>query len=494
MPTANTSPLSRQERERLAILLAEAKSRKIVVPNSPQTAAKIKRWHVDENGYFIKIDGKHYEASVNQEGFINSRARFSLFYGSRGSGKSGAGAQKAMKKVRQGESGAVLNPDFENFRYSTWPEFKNWIDWDMVVPSQRNRASPSWQPHQPFVMVFLDGTRVYCKGLKNPESARGPNINWLWYDEAGRDPDGVAWQLANASVRVGFEPESWATTTPKGMVHWLYDFFIERNIPEEALEAYSKVAGDRPLIEVFHGLLDENKEHLDPMFYASLLTTYPSGYLRAQELDGEFANEGGQVGDRRWFAGKHLDSYPEDWDIFKQVRYWDMAATEKKVGNDPDEAVGTLLKSTKDGKFVVCEQVCGYWEWKKLKERIRDTARRDGATIKLIIEQEPGSGGKNQVAEIQSYLQEQAETYPELRGVKVEGVRPTDRVAEAYTWFAEAQSGNMYIIRGDWNDKFFAQLDGFTQARHDDRVTSLSGAFHVIRPFKVWKKVPFLKV
>lgn len=494
MPATLTTPLSREEREKLAVLLAEAKSRGIKVPNMPNTAKKIRQWNIDKNGYFIKMNGSHYEASENQEGFIKSRARFVLFYGSRGSGKSGAGAQKAMEKIRQGESGAVLNPDFENFRYSTWVELKEWIDWNMVVPSQRMRASPSWQPHQPFVMVFLNGAKMYCKGLKNPESARGPNINWLWYDEAGRDTTGVAWQLANASVRIGNEPQSWATTTPKGMVHWLYDFFIERNIPEEAKELFEKLAEERPIMEVFHGLLSENEAHLDPMFLASLLTTYPSGYLRAQELDGEFANEGGQIGDRNWLKGKVLDAYPEEWDIYKRVRYWDMAATEKKVGNDPDEAVGTLATSSKNGNTMFENQVCGFWVWATLKERIRDTARRDGHLVKVVIEQEPGSGGKNQVAEIQSYLKEQSEKYPELVGVKVEGRRPTDRVAEAYSWFGDAQEGLIWIGRGDWNNKFYTQLDGFTQSKHDDRITSASGAYACVRPFKTWKKIKFLSL
>jgi phage terminase large subunit-like protein len=112
----------------------------------------------------------------------------------------------------------------------------------------------------------------------------------------------------------------------------------------------------------------------------------------------------------------------------------------------------------------------------------------------VVIEQEPGSGGKNQVAEIQQYLAEESAKYPELIGVKVEGRRPTDRVAEAYSWFGDAQQGKIWIGRGDWNDKFYSQLDGFTQSKHDDRITSASGAYACVRPFKIWKKVPFLSM
>ena len=70
----------------------------------------------------------------------------------------------------------------------------------MVVPSQRHRQSDVWQPSKPFTMVFNNGAKVYIKGGREAGSTRGPNINWFWYDEGGRDETGLAWQLANASA------------------------------------------------------------------------------------------------------------------------------------------------------------------------------------------------------------------------------------------------------------------------------------------------------
>lgn len=491
---ATSKPLTSDEKKKLRLLFAEAQLRGLPLPDIPNITSmeESRQWALSKNGYFISMDGRIYRPNEPQEAFIKSTARFSMFYGSRGSGKSGAGAQKALKKIMQGESGAVLNPDFENFRYSTWPEFRNWIDWDMVVPSQRGRSHPQWQPHQPFVLVFKNGARVYCKGLKDPDSARGPNINWLWYDEAGRDPTGVAWQLANASIRVGHEPQAWATTTPKGMNHWLYDFFIEQKISDEAKKAFEESYKDRPLIEAFHGTAEQNKDNLDSAFYASLLATYPSGFLREQEIMGEFANEGGKIGDSSWFTGKVLDEIPEEWTLKSFVRYWDMAATEKKLKNDPDEAVGTLLiKAVTDDNrtvFIVREQVAGHFAWDKLERVILETARLDGPLVRTIIEEEPGSGGKNQVAVLESLFKK------ELPGHVLEGQRPTERVGEANLWFARAAQGDMYLYRAAWNREFLGQLDSFTQSGHDDRVTSLSGAFRAINPFKSWSKIEFMSL
>jgi len=367
MPTAVSRPLTPDEQKKLVALLMELKSRGLEIPKDYQNILggeqkEKKAWRKGGNGYFLKDDGGQYKPAPQQEAFIKSTARFVSARAGRGSGKSGAGAQKAMFKIEQGEDGAVINPIFSDFKTSTWPEFKRWIDWSMVVPSQRHRKSDAWEPHQPFTMVFTNGAKVYCKGLKDPKSARGANINWLWYDEAASDETGMSWKIAIASVRVGKNPQAWATTTPKGKEHWFYKFFIEQEIPQEAVELLQE--DDRILIENFKWSIIDNKENLDPAYYASVISAFPSGWLRAQEVDGEFAEEGGKVGDRAWFEGKIRNEAPEI--VNKRVRFWDLAATEKKqASDDPDEAVGTLLSKRlepeiKKDVFCIEHQVAGF--------------------------------------------------------------------------------------------------------------------------------------
>lgn len=494
------SGLSQNDKRRLLLLLAEAQARGLPTPDLPVSVVGVgaKRWPLDGKGWFIRNDGVIYNPTENQSAFILDRSRFSSFRGGRGSGKSSAGAQKALKKIMQGKSGAVMNPDFENFKFSTWPEFKNWIPWSMVVPSQRHRARPEWEPHQPFTLVFLNGARVYCKGLKNADSARGPNLEWLWYDESGRDPDGVAWQLAISGVRVGEYPQAWSTGTPKGKGHWTYKFFVLKELPEDALKELEKFFLNHPeyagipLISEYHGSAEDNKSNLDPLFYASVLATYPSGFLRQQEVYGEYADEGGQIGDRNWFKEHEILSISEitklDLHIVKSVRYWDMAATEKKLKNDPDEAVGSLVHKLNNNDHVFADQIAGWFAWDKLKVVIADAARRDGPEVTVVIEEEPASGGKNQVAEMISYFQ----TFPELKNHRIIGQKPMDRVHEANMWFAPAAQGHIWIIKSSGTGKFYEQLDGFLLIEHDDRITSYSGAFRFLSPFKTWKKQEFI--
>ena len=244
---------------------------------------------------------------------------------------------------------------------------------------------------------------------------------------------------------------------------------------------------------------EENAENLDPMFYASLLATYHSGGLRERELGGNFVEDGGKIGDSTKI--QKIGDIPSAWKWGKQCRYWDMAGTEKKRKNgklnDPDAAVGTRVMATdeKDPKYVIMDQVGGYWGWDKLVEVIAETALKDGPEVPIIIEQEPGSGGKNQIAAVAKHFKEN-EKYPQLKYFQILPQLPTDRVQEAYVWFGYANAGNVYMIDNVfWNKTFLEQVDGFTFMLHDDFVTSCSGAIRWLSPlFRVWKKIQFVSL
>lgn len=521
MPNLTTrKPLGVDDKKKLFLAVQELKSRGKDIP--PEIAKlfedkKQARWPVDPKGYFVKQNGKRYNPSENHAAFIASQAKFCSLWGPRGCGKSGGGAQKALLKIAQGESGMILNPDMENFKISTWPEFKEWIPWEMVVPSQRNRRRPEWEPTKPFTMVFMNGARVYCKGLKNPDSARGPNVNWLWYDEAGRDPTGQGWKIAVSCVRVGKNPQRWATYTPKTSEHWTTKFFRDKNIPEDIKERLAESGeDDKMLIDSFHATREDNRVNLDKDFYDTILLANPSGWLKSQEYDGDVADEGGQIGFRSWFKDHVITTLPER--ITKTIRSWDTASTEKKVAkDDPDESVGSKLIKFKpidnpewlkihqslipEGMekkyhFILENQIGGFWIWEKLVEAIKTTARYDGPYVEVYIDQDPGGAGKNQVAAISESFKSREN--PELHAHTVKEVdvkKVGDRVLAANNhWFGVAAEGRMWIMKGSWNEGFLGQLDGFTMVGHDDKVTSVTSGMYILNPAKRWSKVPFVSI
>ena len=175
--------LTEQDREKLAALLSEIKNRglqnKLKEIKITDTRQK-RRFHVDENGYFVRRDGRKYNPTITHESFILSNARYVLLAGSRGSGKTAVGAQKALKRLSQGLSGTIANPKFEDLKKSTWVEFREWIPWDNVIPRHRYLGDPGFSPHQPFQVAFTNGAIAYLQGFNSSDTARGANVNWLW--------------------------------------------------------------------------------------------------------------------------------------------------------------------------------------------------------------------------------------------------------------------------------------------------------------------------
>lgn len=260
----------------LAAALAE-KQRRLKVRTSP--------WRTGD--YFVRDDGHLYVPNPGQQLFHESGVRYKALVGGRGSGKSTAGAQEALRRIRRGLPGLVLNPDFENFKLSTWPEFKRWIAWEHVIARDQRMGEFGWEPTAPFVIHFDNGATVNCKGLRDVDSARGPNVNWLWYDEGQRDRTGASWKVAIGGVRVGPDPSAWVTMTPRGKRHWTFKMFVQQEVPAEVQVLLDELGYRGPLYEYHHASIHDNRANLDPLFYASMMTAY-TGKWGEQELEGLF--------------------------------------------------------------------------------------------------------------------------------------------------------------------------------------------------------------
>jgi predicted phage terminase large subunit-like protein len=359
----------------------------------------------------------------------------------------------------------VLNPDFENFKFSTWPEFRLWIPWQYVIERDLYMGEQGWEPRQPFTLHFTTGATVYCKGIKEPDSARGPNISWLWLDEGARDKTGLSWRIAIAGVRIPPSPAAWITTTPRGIRHWLAREFVDKRIPAEVQELLADIGHEGPLYEYFHASIHDNKHNLDPMFYASMLTSYV-GWMREQEIEGQFVEAGGTLAERHWF--EIVDYAPAG---ARQVRAWDFAATEKKrKGDDPDWTAGLRLAKM-EGIYYVEHITRARARAGDVRRLVRQTAEVDGRRAHIGLEQEPGAAGKSVIAD---YVQA-------LDGFVVRGYRPSgDKVARAMPWLAQAQAGNVKLVRGEWNEAFLDEVEAFPEGPHDDMVDAMSLAYQML--------------
>ncbi len=166
----------------------------------------------------------------------------------------------------------------------------------------------------------------------------------------------------------------------------------------------------------------------------------------------------------------------------KGIRFWDMAASEKKqLKKDPDSTSGTLMAEHDDIFYIldnINEQLGPY----EVQDIIKLTAKVDGKSVKVWMEQEPGSAGKSLIA---FYIRE-------LKGFIVGGRPATgSKMVRADSFASQVNAGNVKILTAPWNKRYLAQLASFPRGAHDDDIDSSSGAFNELTGGDTWDSVEF---
>ena len=170
---------------------------------------------------------------------------------------------------------------------------------------------------------------------------------------------------------------------------------------------------------------------------------------------------------REWFAV--VDKAPAD--VVRRVRYWDRAATEKRSDNDPDATIGLLLSKDAQGIYFIEDVRKMFASPHTVEKAMKACAEQDGPDTIVAYMQDPGSAG---VSEAQA-------TARALDGCDVRFKTASgDKETRAKPVSAQAEAGNVKLVRGLWNDEFLRVLENFPAGRHDDEVDALSGAYEQI--------------
>lgn len=166
----------------------------------------------------------------------------------------------------------------------------------------------------------------------------------------------------------------------------------------------------------------------------------------------------------------------DEKDIKKKVRYWDKAATT----DDGAWTVGTKMYLLHNGMYVIEDVKRGQWSSEVREKIIRQTAKADGKDVDVVIEQEPGSGGK-----------ESAEgTVRGLAGFIVHKDRPTgDKADRADPFSVQVNNGSVYVRVAVWNAIFMNEFRLFPNSKYKDQVDTASGAFNFLIKKKRVKRV-----
>lgn len=165
---------------------------------------------------------------------------------------------------------------------------------------------------------------------------------------------------------------------------------------------------------------------------------------------------------RAWFEGKILGVAP---DGVRWWRHWDLAASAK---SNSAQTAGVKIGRTTDGRIIVGHAITTQSEGNEVRKLIRSTAEIDGYEVRISLPQDPGQAGKVQVADMIAML----------AGYVVHAEPESgDKVMRAEPFAVQCEAGNVYLVRGEWNEPYLDELCLFPGGSFKDQVDASSGAF-----------------
>jgi predicted phage terminase large subunit-like protein len=148
--------------------------------------------------------------------------------------------------------------------------------------------------------------------------------------------------------------------------------------------------------------------------------------------------------------------------------YWDKAGT---AGAGAFTVGVQMWEMRTSPRFVIVKVVRGQWESSERERIIWDEAELAGRQCMIMVEQEPGSGGK-----------ESAEsTIRNLAGFKAKADRPSgDKTFRADPFSVQVNAGNVGIVNGPWLNDYVEEMRYFPLGRFKDQIDASSGAFNYL--------------
>lgn len=429
-----------------------------------------------------------------QEAFLATPADIAIYGGAAGGGKSWGLLAEPIRHIGNNGFGAVI------FR-RTSPQIKNeGALWDESLSVYRPLGSnPVAHVMQ---HVFPSGAKVTMAHLEHDKTVhnyQGSQIPLICFDELTHFTAKQFWYMLSRNRSLcGVRPYIRASTNPDAdswvaqFIAWWIDQDTGYPIPERSgvLRWFVRVGdtliwGDTP--EELQGHTDPDGEPIppksvtfisarltdnqilmqaDPGYMASLLALPTVERERLLGGNWKIRPAAGLYFQRTWC--EIVDAAPSNLTL---CRGWDFAGTPKTETNDPDATAGTLIGKSPDGRFFVMDHRKDFVGPHGVKTMVRNTAIADTRRVRIDIPQDPGSAGKDQVLGMTQML----------AGFNVRSAPVTGSKITRFSGFsAQAEAGNVYVLRGAWNDAWFDSLEGFPDATHDDDVDSTSQAFNAL--------------
>lgn len=215
----------------------------------------------------------------------------------------------------------------------------------------------------------------------------------------------------------------------------------------------------------------DEDELLDPVRFSgkslaelkSALRSWGGSYAEAGQLQQRPAPRGGGMFKKEDFRYMEMEEFRALRG--RTVRGYDLAASDKKTS---PYTVGLKIMMTHDKRIVICDVD----RYKKtpgaVEQRILTTANADGRTVPIDIPQDPGQAGKSQKAAFARLL----------HGFNVQFSPETgSKESRAVPLAAQCEAGNVYLLRGPWNDAFITEATLFPNSEFKDQIDAASRGY-----------------
>lgn len=434
-----------------------------------------------------------------QTTFLSSAADIAIYGGAAGGGKTWALLMEPLRHVHNPGFGAVT------FRRST-VQIRNegglWDESAVLYPQMG--AEPK---EHVLTWAFPSGASCSFAHLEHDKTRfnwQGSQIPLINFDELTHFTPTQFWYMVSRNRSMcGVRPYIRATCNPDAdswvadLIAWWIDQDTGQAIPERAgkLRFFVRVGedlkwADDPAELAQYTMLNEHGEQVpipaksltfipakltdnkalmaaDPGYMASLLALPMVERERLLGGNWKIRPAAGLYFQRSWCTV--VDAIPAGtiWG-----RGYDLAATPPTADNpDPDATASVRIGRTPEGRYIVADSRTIQTTPAGVERFIMNTASEDGYGVEISLPQDPGQAGKSQVAQMTKMLS----------GYIVRSSTETgDKITRFGPFSAQAEAGNVDVLRAPWNEGWFTTLEGFPAAKHDDEVDATSRAFEIV--------------
>jgi predicted phage terminase large subunit-like protein len=310
--------------------------------------------------------------------------------------------------------------------------------------------------HQFFYLLSrnrgMTGVRPYVRASCNADAGSwvAELIQW-WWDPATGYPIPERSGKVRYFARAGDDSLAWYASKAAAM--------RATGLPREAIKSLTFIGAklaDNPALM-----------RSDPAYLGNLMALPAVERERLLNGNWRIRPAAGLYFNRAWV--RTVDIAPK---LTQTARGWDLAATPATADNDPDWTTSTKVGRLLDGSYIVLDHTWLRGTPAEVERQLLNLASQDGYACTVAIPQDPGQAGKAQVAAMVRML----------AGHKVDFSPETgDKVTRFAPFSAQAEAGNVLVLRGPWNERFFSMLEGVPDLPHsDDHSDATARAFSIV--------------